>query len=500
MNKHTPPPSRIFAMVLFALSCFGILIYLWLVFGGALPLKPEGYRVKVAVPEATTLAQEADVRISGVNVGKVKIKELPEKANRTTITLEIDAEYAPIPADTRAMLRQKTLLGETYVELTPGSKRGAKIADGGTLAPARVSPTVELDEIFRAFDAPTRQAFQSWMDQQGRAIYRNGSDLNAALGNLAPFAEDTATVLKILHEERGDVRRLVRGTGEVFSALTERSGQLRNLIANSNRVFETTAARDRELADTFRVLPTFLSESRRTLVRVTEFADDTDPLVTQLRPFARELSPTLIELRGLAPDLKALFRDVDPLIRVSRRGLPAVESFLNETRPLLAQVDPFLRQLNPILRHVGLYRRELTAFFALDAAATQAGDTPIGSNVPVHYLRPSNPVNPENLAAYPTRIETNRSNPYLEPGGYAKLATGLEVFGRYLCTSNPVAPLAPDIAALVPQETVDLVNRIAYDGEGPVPAPPCKEQAPLGTTLYGQPGRYPHVVEDPEAP
>jgi len=499
VNKHTPPVSRIFAMVLFALSCFGILVYLWLVFGGALPLKPQGYRVNVAVPEATTLTLEGDVRISGVNVGKVKTKELVPGANRTTVTLEIDGKYAPIPKDSRAILRQKTLLGETYVELTPGSRRGPKVPDGGTLSAARVSPTVELDEIFRAFDEPTRQAFQSWMDQQGRAIYRNGSDLNDALGNLAPFAEDTAVVLKILHEERGDVRRLVRGTGEVFSALTERSGQLRDLIANSNQVFETTAARDQELADTFRVLPTFLAESRRTLTRVSEFAEDTDPLVTQLRPWARELSPTLIQLRGLAPDLKALFRDIDPLVRVSRRGLPAVERFLDETRPLLAQVDPFLRQLNPFLRHIGFYRRELVAFFALDAAATQASDTPIGSDVPVHYLRTSNPVNPENLAAYPTRLATNRANPYLEPGGYAKLATGLEVFGRYLCTSNPIARLAPDIGAFVPQETIDLVERIAFNG-GTVPAPPCKEQRPLGTTLYGQPGMYPHVVEDPAEP
>ena len=499
MNKHTPPASRIFAMVLFALSCFGILIYLWLVFGGALPLKPEGYRVNVSVPEAATLTLEGDVRISGVNVGKVKTKELAPGSNRVTATLEIDGKYAPIPADTRVMLRQKTLLGETYVELSPGSRSGPKVPDGGTLAAARVSPAVELDEIFRAFDPKTRQAFQSWMDQQGRAIYRNGADLNDALGNLAPFAEDTADVLKILHEEKGDVRRLVRGTGEVFSALTERSGQLRDLIANSNRVFETTAARDQELADTFRVLPTFLAESRRTLTRVTAFAEDTDPLVTQLRPWARELSPTLIQLRGLAPDLKALFRDVGPLVTVSRRGLPALERFLDETKPLLAQVDPFLRQLNPILRHIGLYRRELVAFFALDAAATQASDTPAGADSPVHYLRTSNPVNPENLAAYPARISTNRANPYLEPGGYGKLATGLEVFGEYLCTTNPVARLAPDIATLVPQETIDLVERIAFNG-GTVPAPPCKEQAPLGTTLYGQPGRYPHVVEDPEAP
>ena len=66
MQKQAPSIGRILVMVLFALSCFGILLYLWLVFGGSTPLKPQGYRFKVNFPEATQLAQEADVRISGV--------------------------------------------------------------------------------------------------------------------------------------------------------------------------------------------------------------------------------------------------------------------------------------------------------------------------------------------------------------------------------------------------------------------------------------------------
>ena len=71
MVKEAPSVGRLAAMVLFAASCVGILLYLWLTFGGSLPLRPEGYRVNLQFPEATQLAQEADVRISGVNVGKV---------------------------------------------------------------------------------------------------------------------------------------------------------------------------------------------------------------------------------------------------------------------------------------------------------------------------------------------------------------------------------------------------------------------------------------------
>ena len=495
MQKQAPSVGRILVMVLFALSCFGILLYLWLVFGGPTPLKPQGYRVAVDFPEATQLAQEADVRISGVPVGKVKTKELD--GDLTETELELDDEYAPIPADTRAVLRQKTLLGETYVELTPGTEGGEMVPDGGELDAGQVSPTVELDEIFRAFDARTRQAFRVWMDQQGRAFEGRGQDINDALGNLAPFAEDTSEVLEILDRHERATQQVVRDTGEVFAALTERQGQLRELITNSNRLFETTAARDAELADTFRILPTFLEESRVTTDRLTRFANDTDPLVTQLRPAARELSPTLNSLAGLAPDLKAFFRDLNPLITVSRRGLPALEDFLNETTPLLAQLDPFLRQLNPILDYVGHYRSEITAFFANDVAATQATERPIGGDRPVHYLRTTNPVNPESLAAWPYRIATNRSNPYTEPRAYTKLGNGLEVLDDYYCTDNAVAPLSP-LASFLSEDLRQAVRDFVYGelNDGNV-APPCKEQAPIGPRLTGTPGVYPHVEAAP---
>ena len=87
MQKQAPSIGRILVMVLFALSCFGILLYLWLVFGGSTPLKPQGYRFKVNFPEATQLAQEADVRISGVPVGRVKKKELDEESTSVEIEL-----------------------------------------------------------------------------------------------------------------------------------------------------------------------------------------------------------------------------------------------------------------------------------------------------------------------------------------------------------------------------------------------------------------------------
>ena len=121
MVKSTPSLGRIAAMVIFALSCFGLLLFLWLAFGGPIPLKPKGYRFQASFPEATQLAKEADVRISGVPVGKVKTIEPDQTTGLSEVEMQIDPEYVPLRSDVKAILRQKTLLGETYVELTPGT-------------------------------------------------------------------------------------------------------------------------------------------------------------------------------------------------------------------------------------------------------------------------------------------------------------------------------------------------------------------------------------------
>jgi virulence factor Mce-like protein len=499
MQKQAPTVGRLLVMVGFALSCFGLLLFLWLAFGGPIPLAPKGYRFQTSFGEATQLAKEADVRVSGVSVGRVKQIET-QNDGRSKVTIEIAERYSPIPRDSRATLRQKTLLGETYVELTPGDKSKGLLQEDGTLPRSQVSPTVELDEIFRAFDRKTRDAFQVWMQSQAASFKGRGRDINDAIGNLAPFAVDTDVLLRILKDQESDVRGVVRDTGTVFNALSARDNELASLITNSNRVFSTTAERNAELKGLFRALPTFQRESTLTVNRLTQFARTTNPLITELRPAARELSPTLQQLSLLAPDLKALFTDLGPLITASEKGLPALQAFLDEFRPFLGEFDAPLRQLNPILRFIGAYKNELRTFFANVPAATQATDRPLKAKGPVHYLRTLNPVNPENLAQYPHRLGTNRNNPYELPGGMLLLQENRRATYETRGCGNGTPQFAPPDPNN-PTGLVDSILKFTFgyapgQTAGPVAAPPCIQQ---GKHDEGGavPGLYPHVDADP---
>lgn len=449
MNKATPSLSRIIVMVVFALSCFGLLLFLWLSFGGPVPLKPKGYRVTIDFPEATTLAQEADVRVAGVPVGKVRKVEVGDGTNRTVATVELERRYAPLRTDARAVLRQKTLLGETYVELTPGTSKKT-IPEDGRLPNGQVKPTVELDEIFDSLDPATRAAFKGWQTELAKGIKGRGRDFNDALGTLPGFASDGADVLAVLDTQEGAVQRLVKNTGVVFGALTANEAQLRNLITGSKRTFDATASQDDALAETIRIFPTFLQESKLTLARVQKFSKDTNPLITDLRPVARDLQPTLRDVRALAPDLEQFFKNLDPVITASKTGMPATREVLAGAQPLLGELGPFLQQINPIFKYFEASQWQVADFLNYGAAALSAKTGSPGGGTG-HYLRQFGPLGAESASIWKERAPTNRGNSYFQPLSIAasqqdagQAYNKFKITGQFDCENSGVKPAPTD--------------------------------------------------------
>lgn len=443
MQTSAPSIGRVLIAAGFALSCFLLLLFLWVSFGGPVPLKPESYRIHAYFAEATQLAEESDVRIGGVSVGKVKAVELApydkriEGQDTSEVEIEIEPEFAPISSDARAILRQKTLLGETYVELTSGTEPRSvegvslgsaappaepvsgdvhSIPEGGALGIGQVEDQTQIDEIFNALDPETRSAFQQWQQGAAIAIRGRGLDLNDAVGNLAPFLGDASGVLAVLRRQRDQLQGLVRDTGTVFDALSERDGQLADAITGANATFGALASEEQALRDFFQIAPTFENEARLTFERLDRFQADTRPLVRTLLPVANDISPTLRSVRRLSPQLRSLFFDLDDLNRASRRGFPALASTLDELRPTLSNLDPFLANLNPAVAWLEYYRTSITDFLSNPPVGLSGQVSPVpGQPAPRHVLKQLGYVTQESLAIYQNRLPENRGNGYLMP-------------------------------------------------------------------------------------
>jgi phospholipid/cholesterol/gamma-HCH transport system substrate-binding protein len=534
MQTHAPSIGRILVAAGFALSCFGLILFLWIAFGGPIPLKPKSYRITAYFPEATQLALESDVRIGGVSVGKVKTIELaPPEArvngkDTTEAVIEIEPQFAPISDDARAILRQKTLLGETYVELTSGTEPGedaapislgaaANVSDaaaenaeaipeGATLGVGRTQEATQIDEIFNALDQETRAAFQEWQANAATAIEGRGLDLNDAIGNLGPFITDASDVIEILNRQKQALKGLVRDTGTVFEALSAQDNQLAGTIVGSENTFEALAREEKALRESFQILPTFERESRLTFERLDEFRANAHPLVRDLIPVARDISPTLHSVRRLSPDLQRLFVKLGKFQKASKRGLPALERFLDGLAPVLDELDPFLANLNPVIRYLEFQKATVTDFLVGPSAAL-AG-TAIGSPsdpAPRHMLRQLGYLGIETFSVHPNRVPTNRGNAYLAPGvlnGFASAQNG--IFPNFDCKNTDYVPGAgdanppndPDEDEILPGQTVAGVNNANPPDEH---FAPCFVEGAFPNSRFGGFGgeRFPQLFTDP---
>jgi phospholipid/cholesterol/gamma-HCH transport system substrate-binding protein len=469
MVTQAPPRTAILVAVLFVIASIALSLFVWSSLGGEIPLQPKGYRLHATFSNASQLNRNADVRIAGIPVGKVI--EVKPAGLRTDATIELQPKFAPIPVDTHAILRQKTLLGETFVVLSPGNRKAEGVPEGGSLAEANVAPTQPLDRVLGVLDDKTRRDIEALFTGSAVAFRGRGDDLNDALGNLGPVTDQFSAILGILDHQRGSLRGLVRDSGRVLRTIGDHRDAVREIVTAGSQVVSATASRDAALTDTVRALAPLTGTLRTTSAAITHTAGIAGPLLHDLKPVVPLLAPALESIRTLTPQIEAVLGDLDVALPVAAKALPATAHLVKGLRPFIAVLYPATREITPIINLVSRYRKELVATVANAAAANQATSPGIGGKE-VHYLRSMVPVTEESLVGYEKRPPSNRHNAYFAPGELANLRKGGLLAADCRNTANP--QLVPVI------------------GTG---APPCKVQPPWsfgGATRY-----FPHVERVP---
>jgi len=503
MQKRAPTLGNILVIILFVLSCFGLLMFLWESFGGPLPLKPKGYRMTVAFPRVLALAEQSNVRISGVDVGHViSVKKGSE--GRTVATIEINSKYAPIRANMHAIIRQKTLLGETYIQLIPeaGGNTGPYLADNGRLANSQVEPSVTLDDILQTFDPKTRADFKIWQQAVAEGIDGKGEQINADFARLEPFAEHANKLVTVLASQEGAVRALIKNTGVVFNALASRDHQLEGLIVNGEHTFKAASEASQAFASAFRLLPGFERSSRKAFKELDRFAEDANPFLEEFRTPERKLAGLLGAAKPFVPQFDKFLTSLGPLTKAAKKGLPDLGKSLALTEPVLENLRPVLHNLDPFLQYAGTYVREVQAFFANLVSATgyQAanGDYPElpggGAQGPKQHLLTALAVlNPESLSVYASKLGTNRSNAYPLPGNYANLGSGLPTFSSANCANEAPSLNGPPGNGIAERVILKLLklhvaNRPEkLEGFDPATNVPAEQIEPIGKGPTGKP-------------
>ena len=280
-------------MAAFALSCFGLLLFLWIAFGGPVPLKPKGYRVTAsfqrggAARRAGRRPHRRRARRQGhVDRGRPGDGPLARRAASSTPS----TPRCP-PTRARSCARRRCSARPTWSSC-PGTDGAPPVPEGGRLADGRICETVELDEVLRALDPADAGRLPGLDADAGRGARRaTGATSTTRSATSRRFAEDAG---RLVRRAPPPGRRAAPGGRQHRRGVRGADGARRPAArADRERRRRCSARRRRATGRWPRAvvaLPAFEAESERTVRRLTRFLRDTDPLVRQLRPPARELS------------------------------------------------------------------------------------------------------------------------------------------------------------------------------------------------------------------
>jgi phospholipid/cholesterol/gamma-HCH transport system substrate-binding protein len=105
----------------------------------------KGYEVYALFSNSGGLRTGASIVIAGVDVGRVKSITLEEYQARVVLNIP---ENVKIQEDAIASIKTKGLIGEKYVEITPGGSEKI-ISPGGRIR--ETQPAVDLEELISNF-------------------------------------------------------------------------------------------------------------------------------------------------------------------------------------------------------------------------------------------------------------------------------------------------------------------------------------------------------------
>ncbi|WP_280510318.1 MlaD family protein [Nocardia farcinica] len=242
------------------------------------------------------LQDDADVRVRGVQVGKITGISLTDE-HRALVRFTLRTEHR-LRAGDRLAIRFQNLTGQRYLAVLPAETPGAPLDPA---APVRDTiDSFDITTVFNGLRPLLREADPQVYNRFARnlvaMIEGTGSDLTPLLrdlGALASYAEDRTAVIATIVTNLGGLAQKLRG----------RSANLENILRVFHSIFMPVASRMEE----------FLSLMEKGSVEMSEIVRSADAL-GRLLLGARDSSDAMTErIRQAIPDTTAAVRSLTAL-------------------------------------------------------------------------------------------------------------------------------------------------------------------------------------------
>lgn len=281
MNRSLPALLLVLALSLSGCGLNGFSgLYSTPLPGGA-DLGADPYHVTVQFHDALDLVPQAAVKVNDVAVGKVESIDIAPD-NRTALVRVAVNRGARLPANASAQLRQSSLLGEKFVELTePAAAPGGQLGNGSVVPVDRTNRNPEIEEVLGAL-----------------SLLLNGGDV----GKVQTIVGELNAALS---GNEAQVRSVLDQTQKLTADLDAQKENIVHALDALNRVSATFSAQRTDIANTLDHMQPgvqVLNQQREQLV--------------QMLSAMNRLSGVAVDTVGKSKqDLVADLRSLDPTLR-----------------------------------------------------------------------------------------------------------------------------------------------------------------------------------------
>jgi phospholipid/cholesterol/gamma-HCH transport system substrate-binding protein len=208
------------------------------------------YQVHAEFAQSGGIFAGAEVTYRGVRVGQVSDMVLTRDG--VDVVLSIDKGRDRIPADTLALVGNKSAVGEQYVDLEPRRDGGPFLRDGSRIGTADTQVPVSTTQILTSVDGFVNSVpqgdlrtvvselgagFKGTAPDLGRMIDSSDAFIEAASENFdvtTALIRDSNTVLRTQSDKGSAIRSFSRDLALFSGVVADNDGALRALIDNGS--------------------------------------------------------------------------------------------------------------------------------------------------------------------------------------------------------------------------------------------------------------------------
>ena len=224
----------------------------------------DSYRVAAHFAESGGIFEGAQVSYRGVAVGRVGELELTDAG--VDVMLDIDDDARPVPADTKAVVANRSAVGEQYVDLQPQTSHGPFLGEGDDIPQAMtetpIATTKLLVDLDRTVNSVDKQSLRTVVSELGQAFYGTGEHLGQVIDTSNSF-------IRTANDNFELTTALLEDGNTVLTTQLDKAPAIRSFAADLSTFSDTLVRSDRDLrrvilngSATATQLRTFLEDNR----------------------------------------------------------------------------------------------------------------------------------------------------------------------------------------------------------------------------------------------